>query len=94
MTKYYVDTKGNYLGGYDGKGAEPPKGSVEVSGPPNHGHDKFINGAWVDHTPSKQSRINKAERKITMRYICGAIRGEAYALAKLQEIEDEIKAIR
>jgi hypothetical protein len=45
MTKFYVDTLGVYLGGFDG--AEPPAGAIEVTEPPAHGDDKWINGAWV-----------------------------------------------
>ena len=52
MTKYYVDSIGNYLGGFDG--AKPPVGAVEVPKQPEHGLDKWINGAWV---PNKD-RLN------------------------------------
>lgn len=44
--------------------------------------------------PSKQDRINKSERKITMRNLRNAILGDTVAIAKLRKIEDEIKAIR
>jgi hypothetical protein len=53
MTKYYVDQDGNYLGGFDG--AEPPADSIEVSSPPAHGLDKFINGVWVPYVPVPQT---------------------------------------
>lgn len=51
MTKYYVDTLGNYIGGFDG--ALPPSSSIKVPNPPNHGLDKWINGQWVEHTNPK-----------------------------------------
>ena len=49
MTKYFVDSGGNYLGGFDGAGVKPPIGSVEVQTPPAHALDKYVNGAWVSH---------------------------------------------
>jgi len=45
MTKFYVDSDGKYLGGYDG--ATPPAGAIEVSTPPANGRDRYINGHWV-----------------------------------------------
>lgn len=50
--------------------------------------------AFRNSPPTKQERIAKAERNQTMRYLRGAILGDAYSITKLQEIEDEIKSIR
>ena len=47
MAKYFVDTDGNYLGGFDG--VEPPHGAIEVAAPPAYGLDKWVNGEWVPH---------------------------------------------
>lgn len=53
-TKHYIDADGNYLGGFGG-GALPPDGSIKVKAPKN-GNDKYVNGKWVDHVPTPQSR--------------------------------------
>ena len=44
--------------------------------------------------PSKQSLIDEAESKQTMRLVRGAVLGDPVAITNLQAIEDEIKAIR
>ena len=46
MTRYFVDASGAYLGGFDG--AEPPAGSIEVAGPPEHGACTWNGAAWSD----------------------------------------------
>lgn len=48
-TKYFVNAAGDYLGGFCG--SKPPKGAVEVPTAPNHGLDKWVNGAWVAYEP-------------------------------------------
>ena len=46
MTKFYVDTDGKYIGGFDR--ATPPPGAVEVPLPPNHANFETWNGTqWV-----------------------------------------------
>lgn len=45
MTKFYVDERGFYLGGFDG--VEPPEGAMEVPEPPTHGAAQLVNGVWV-----------------------------------------------
>ena len=45
MTLYFVDTQGNYLGGFDG--ATPPDGSIEVDSPPNDARDKWDGSKWI-----------------------------------------------
>lgn len=42
--KYYVDTSGAYLGGFDG--CSPPDGAVEVPTAPVDARDVWRNGAW------------------------------------------------
>jgi hypothetical protein len=46
MTKYYVDTDGKYLGGFEG--CEPPENSVEVSAAPDHASQawNFQDNSW------------------------------------------------
>lgn len=47
-TKYYVDSLGNYLGGF--QGATPPEGSMEVPFAPGHAKDKW-NGTGYTKDP-------------------------------------------
>lgn len=35
MTKYYIDSNGNYLGGFSAKNNKIPKDAVEVASPPS-----------------------------------------------------------
>lgn len=48
-TKFYVDSLGNYLGGFDG--SPPPVGSVEVPSAPDDGRQKWLNNAWQPYVP-------------------------------------------
>ena len=45
MIRYFVDTNGDYIGGYEG--AEPPEGAIEIAAPPEHAADKMVGGVWV-----------------------------------------------
>jgi len=47
MTRYYRDTDGAYLGGFDGESVKIPAGAIEVQNPPNHGLDTWVNGTWA-----------------------------------------------
>ena len=40
MTKYAVDSSGNYIGGFDG--LEPPLGSMEIPKPPEQGDSVYL----------------------------------------------------
>ncbi len=55
MTQYFVDTNGNYLGGFDG--AEPPQGAIEVPTAPNHGLDTWDGAQWVPYVVIKPLSI-------------------------------------
>jgi hypothetical protein len=57
MTQYYVDTNGNYLGGFDG--ATPPVGAIEVSAPPTDGRQKWINNAWAALDPTILTTVDQ-----------------------------------
>lgn len=46
MTKYYVDSNGVYLGGFDGVDVSIPAGAIEVSSAPDDGRQKWVNNAW------------------------------------------------
>lgn len=58
MTKYFIDAQGNYIGGFCG--AEPPEGAIEVPQPPEHGWQKYSNGAWLPLT-DEQKQILKGD---------------------------------
>lgn len=55
ITKYFVDREGNYLGGFDG--AEPPKGSIEVSAPPKDGRQKWDGEKWLPYDNYTENRL-------------------------------------
>jgi hypothetical protein len=50
MTKYFIDSDGNYIGGFEG--ADPPEGSIEVPNAPDHALDKWNGSAWIPYTPT------------------------------------------
>ena len=67
MTKYFVDTNGNYIGGFCG--AEPPLGSIEVPIAPDHsaqiwgfGQGAYLPLAQVQPTPLEQIRAIEAAK--------------------------------
>lgn len=57
MTKFYVDTMGNYLGGFDG--TEPPLKAIEVLTPPYDARDKWLNDEWVASDEGKNEAIKQ-----------------------------------
>lgn len=61
MTKYYADTDGNFLGGFDG--AEPPEGAIETPTPPVHGSDIFSGVVWIQ-TPERKKEVFNETRRI------------------------------
>lgn len=50
--KYFIDSKGRYIGGFDG--VEPPVGSVEVDAPPTHGSQVWDGESWSEYRPVPQ----------------------------------------
>lgn len=65
-TKFYVDQEGNYLGGFSGYVsvdgpvyAQPPEGAIEISGPPNHGWQKYdlTNNVWLPLTDEQKQLL-------------------------------------
>lgn len=45
-TEHYVDSQGNYIGGF-GDGAQPPEGSTLAPSAPPSGAHTLVSGAWV-----------------------------------------------
>lgn len=61
MTKYYVDSEGNYLGGFSDGNKSIPKYAIEVDNAPIHANLKYINGRWVE---SSEQIIKRLESSI------------------------------
>ena len=99
MTKYFIDSMGNYLGGFDG--ANPPEGAIEIESPPNHGYDKWDGKKWILHTPPKTveqliseefSKLPKDSRKKLRKFITeGFVAFQARNMQSVQDILEEAK---
>lgn len=67
-TLYFVDEQGNYLGGFCG--AEPHEGAVQISSPPEHAADKYIDGSWqvnpIRIIDGLKSELSTMEREAIM----------------------------
>jgi len=74
MTRYFVDTDGVYLGGYDG--AEPPAGAIEVPDAPADASQIWSNGAWSELAPARQMI---AKSTVQARIIAAGKMDAAYA---------------
>lgn len=104
MTEYFVDTNGNYLGGFDG--AKPPSGALEIPNPPEHGWDKWINGAWVPNKDRLNAPIKAqiaALEVITHRKLSDLVMGDGDLVSgpdnktprqRLAEIRAQMDALR
>jgi len=92
MTKFYVDSKGKYLGGFDG--ANPPQGSTQVSSPPPHGLFTWNGSAWVE--PSDFYVLKRAQeyekRGVTVKALLEALI-EAFVELRPEKL-DALQAIR
>lgn len=83
MTKYAVDSSGNYIGGFDG--LEPPLGSMEIPKPPEHGWDKWINGAWVPNKDRVNAPIIAQIAALDMKRVRPLAEGDSVYLAQLND---------
>ncbi len=47
--KYYIDTLGNYIGGFSGEHGKDVSAYIEVANPPAHAFQKwdFVNNVWL-----------------------------------------------
>ncbi len=63
MNKFFVDADGNYLGEFSGS---YPGDGVEVSAPPAHGFQKFINGAWTEAPVDVPVSIERYQARIAL----------------------------
>ena len=64
MTKFYVDTGGNYIGGFDG--AAPPAKAIEVPFPPDHALDVWDGTKYVPHPPTAEEQREEDRRQATI----------------------------
>lgn len=56
MSKYYVDSDGNYLGSFDGY--EPNEDSIEFENPPEHAWQKWDGERWLPLTQEQLDLLN------------------------------------
>lgn len=59
VTKFYVDTQGNYLGGFSEGNLSIPDNAVEIESPPPHGWQKWDSqsGSWLPLTEEQKQII-------------------------------------
>lgn len=76
-TKYYVDKKGTYLGGFAG-GTVPKNAAQEVM-PPKHGKDtwSFVEKRWIPYEPPAQDK-----RRVAFEQELGPVGDQLDALYK------------
>lgn len=51
-TKFYIDSDGKYIGGFDG--ALPPKGAIEVPFPPEDARQIWSDEGWGEIPPPEE----------------------------------------
>lgn len=89
--KYYIDSEGNYLGGFDG--ALPPEGSVEVPSPPQHAlNETWVNGAWVEKPTTLAAKLDEYEVALD-EHINGIVRNLADASGKPYRFTNIVSAV-
>jgi len=88
MTKYFIDERGNYLGGFDG--AEPPVGAVEIPVSPEYGSDILIEGVWTQTDDRKTQVFNETRRT---EYEKEGITTDAMIVALWEGDQDTINAM-
>jgi hypothetical protein len=59
-TRFYVDTNGNYLGGWNDPD-QVPAGAIQVANAPDHALDTWNGSGWVVYTPPTPPLPTKAE---------------------------------
>jgi len=77
MTKYYVDSDGNYLGGFDGEGVETPENGIEVPEAPQDARQTWDGHAW-SAPPAVRLLVPKSV--VMQRIIAKNKMAEAYAM--------------
>jgi len=89
--KYYVDNKGNYIGGFD-SGCDVA-GSVEVDTAPDHAGQKW-NGTEYLPFIDIQNQIDDLENSVTKRNYREFVMGNKYSIDKINQVEKEIAILR
>lgn len=80
-TKFYRDSDGNYLGGFDG--ALPPEGAIEIPEPPPHGACIWNGTEWT-FSPELQETIDADQKKDLLE------KSGATLEARIQALEDAV----
>lgn len=86
MTRFYVNSDGDYIGGFDG--ANQPSEAIEISAPPMHALDKFINGKWQQHT-NTASEMPSLQEQIDALFAGGKVASDMKA--KIDAIREKFK---
>ncbi|RWI06819.1 MAG: hypothetical protein EOQ89_03560 [Mesorhizobium sp.] len=93
MTKYFVDTSGKYLGGWDG--SAPPEGSIEVPSPPDNASRLWTGSSWAQPTEAEQRALLPS---LTPRQLCMMLpalgMSEATIESTIAAIPDEVERQR
>jgi hypothetical protein len=63
IMRYYIDTAGSYLGGWD---ANPPSGAIEVPFPPSDARQSWINGAWSDAPAIVPAKVTMRQARLAL----------------------------
>ena len=90
-TKYYVDSKGNYLGGWDGKC--DVSGAIEVEVPPGNANQKWDGAKYLPFI-DVQREIDDLENSITKRNYREFVMGNQYSIDKINQVEADIAILR
>lgn len=59
MTRYFIDDRGNYIGGFDGEFVEVPD-AIEVSSPPDDARQLWGGDGWLPLPPPDFSALDTA----------------------------------
>lgn len=60
MSKFYIDSSNNYIGGFSGNTGKVPAGAIEVPSAPSDARSKWDGTKWLDPVltvPEKEVKI-------------------------------------
>ena len=61
MTDYYMDTDGNYIGGFDGGAGPADDTAIKIDNPPPDARMRWNGTTWVDNAELIVERTKRAE---------------------------------
>lgn len=59
MTKFYIDSNNNYIGGFEGDTGKVPVGAIEVPFPPNDARFTWDGSAWIEPVALKDVLVDE-----------------------------------